>query len=517
MAAAVKMRDITRRYGALVANDGIDLSVDGGEVHAIVGENGAGKSTLMRILCGLVRPDRGTVVVGGKALSPGDPGAALDAGLGLVAQQLSLVPTLTAWENVVLGREPARWGRLDRGAAIEASAGLARSLGAAVPLDVPVEALPLSMRQIVEIMKALYRRARVLVLDEPTSALAPSESARLLAMVRGFRDAGTTVLLVTHRLSEVLDCADRATVLRRGRRVRTFEHDELQADRLVRAIVGETIETEAAAQESGGPVTRHRRPLREETGFLLEIEGLEVHGGGHALVDGLDLRVGRGEVLGIAGVAGNGQRELAGAVTGRFRTAAGAIWIDGRDVTRHSQAGRRAAGLAVIPEDRSIEGLIPTLSLTENLALGCHRRFGGRWRLDLEAMADHAVHLMDRFDIRAVDPRQPVSSLSGGNQQKVVVARELAGDPILVVAVRPTRGLDLTATAFVHAQLEAVRERGAGVLLISSDLEESMALSDRIAVIYRGSIVGEQLRGGFDAAALGGMMTGGQATSNDPV
>lgn len=516
MPAALEMRGITKRYGSLLANEGIDLSVGGGEVHAIVGENGAGKTTLMHILCGLVRPDLGEVVVDGQALPLGDPRAALNAGLGLVAQQLSVVPALTAWENVVLGREPVRRGRLDRRAAIEATAGLARSLGVSLPLDVPVETLPLSMRQIVEILKALHRRARILVLDEPTSALAPAETARLLAMVRRFRDAGTTVLLVTHRIGEVLDTADRATVLRLGRRVETFERGDLQADRLVRAIVGERAEAGSAVLESVRPRTRPYRRPREEDGPLLEIEGLKVEADGRALIDGLDVRVGRGEILGIVGVAGNGQRELAGAVTGRFRAAAGAIRMDGRDVTRHSQRDRRAAGLAVIPEDRVSEGLIPTFTLTENLALGFHRRFGGRWGLDLEEMARHAARLTDRFDIRAVDSRQHVSSLSGGNQQKVVVARELAGDPVLVVAIHPTRGLDLTAAAFVHAQLEAVRGRGGGVLLMSSDLEESMALSDRIAVIYRGGVVGEQSCDGFDAEALGMMMTGGVAPSTDP-
>jgi simple sugar transport system ATP-binding protein len=516
MCAAVEMRGITKRYGSLLANDGIDLHVGSGQIHAIVGENGAGKTTLIRILCGLTEADRGEAVVDGQALPPGNPRAALDAGLGLVAQQLSLVPTLTAWENVVLGREPARRGRLDRRAAVAASAELAQSLGVDVPPDVPVETLPLSTRQIVEIMKALYRRARILVLDEPTSALAPAESERLLVMLRRFRDAGTTVILVTHRIREVVDCADRVTVLRRGHLVETFARDNLGQEVLVRAIVGEGEDRVPGVSGSAEPETTAPQGLESGVGPILEVEGLRVEVGGRVPVDGLDLTVGRGEIVGIAGVAGNGQRELAGAVTGRLSATTGAIRLRESDVTRLSPSERRAAGIAVIPEDRTREGLIPTFSLLENLVLGRQRRFRGKWGLDRSAMAGHASRLMDRFDIRADDPGLPVSTLSGGNQQKALLARELAGSPALVVAIRPTGGLDVRATAFAHAQLDSVRRRGGGVLLISPDLEEATALSDRISVLYRGRVVGEQVRGGFCVEALGRMMTTGKEMSLNP-
>ncbi len=490
------MRAITKRYGGLLANDGIDLTVERGELHAIVGENGAGKTTLMHILCGLVPPDAGEVIVEDRCLPPGD--ATLRDGMGLVAQHFSLVPTLTAWENVVLGCEPARWGRLDRRRACEQTAALADRLGVVFPLDVPVEALPLGNRQIVEIIKVLYRKARILVLDEPTSTLSPPEADRLFVLIERLRGEGTTVLLVTHRIREVQDHATRATVLRRGRRVRTFDRNEIAAEALVRAIVG-------GSKNAPVPLPGSPPPSAEP---LLKIESLHVST--HTPVNGLSLTLCRGEILGIAGVVGNGQKELVGAITGQLPVRDGTVVLNSRNITRLPPAARRAAGLATIPEDRQKEGLIPAFSLRDNLILGDQRRYSRLRGLNFPAMSAHARALIDRFDIRASSPRQLAAGLSGGNQQKAVVARELARNPDLVLAVQPTRGLDLNAAAFVHAQLDAVRARKGGVLLISADLEELLALSDRIAVIYRGRIVGNLPGRPFDMETLGKMMTGAE-------
>ena len=522
MIPAITMRDITVRYGPMVANDAVDLAVQPGEMHAVVGENGAGKTTLMHVLCGLVRPDTGTVCVDGRVLPPGRPDAALDAGVGLVAQHFSLIPPLSVWENVVLGCEPVRWGCLERRKARAQTADLVERLGVSLPVDAPVESLPLGVRQIVEIAKALYRRARILILDEPTSALSPPEADRLFTLVTRLRDDGTTVLLVTHRIREVQAHATRATVLRRGRIVRTFDRDDFDAGTLVQAIVGSREDGASPAHRNGSSVpfsasrkgakaqrdtgTMQGRPLRSET--LLQIERLDGPTGTRASLDSLTLAVHRSEILGIAGVAGNGQQALVRAVTGLSPVRAGRIVLNGRDITRDSVAARRAAGLGFIPEDRHVEGMIPGFSIRDNLLLGSQRRHTGVRGLDFNAVTAHAMDLIARFDIRCEGPHQLAHRLSGGNQQKMVVARELSRRPDLILAVQPTRGLDIRAAAFVHRQLMDVRARSGGVLLISSDLEELMALSDRIAVLYRGRAMGVQSRETFDSEALGRMMTG---------
>ena len=504
MEPAVHLRRITKRYGALLANDAIDLTVAPGDLHAIVGENGAGKTTLMHILCGLLSPDSGEVKVEGRALPPGDPRAALRAGVGLVAQHFSLVPTLTVWENVVLGREPARWGRLDRRRAIARTAALADRLGVTLPLDAPVETLPIGLQQTVEILKALHRRARILILDEPTSSLSPPEAGRLFDLVARLRQAGATILLVTHRLREVQDHATRATVLRNGRLVQTFNRDEIDPAPLVRAIVGSPESEPAPA--FGAPDRPEPAPRSGEV--RLQIHNLTVSAQGHTPVDRLSLTLHRGEMLGLAGVVGNGQQELVGALTGQLPVRSGRILLNGRDLTRLPVAARRAAGLCLIPEDRQAEGLIPAFSLRDNLILGNQRDYASLRGLNFPAMAARAQDLMDRFDIRTTGPLQPAARLSGGNQQKAVIARELSRNPDLVLAVQPTRGLDLKATAFLHDQLKAVCARGGSILLISSDLEELLALSDRIAAIYRGRIAGDLPRNAFDEETLGKMMTG---------
>ncbi len=492
---AIDMRGICKQYDQVLASNNIDLTVHPGELHAIVGENGAGKTTLMNILCGLVSPDTGEICVHGNHLPPGSPSASLDAGIGLVAQHFSLVPTLTAWENIILGREPGNRGLLNRRLAREQTRELAHRLGLSFPLDAPVETLPLGTRQGIEILKALYRNARILVLDEPTSALSPPEAERLFEQVQHLRERGTTVLLITHRIREVQDHATRATVLRQGRLVRTFEQNEIDPDALVHAIVGHP-------QTSSTP--RATPPL---TAPCLQIQNLKVHPN-RPVGRSLDLTVYRGELLGLAGVSGNGQKELAAALLGRLPVPTGTIHFNGQDISRLSISARRTAGLAYISEDRDQEGLIPALSLRDNLLLDNQRQYNSFRGLDFQAMDRRAQELITDYDIRAADLLQPVAHLSGGNRQKTVVARELARSPDFVLAVQPGRGLDLDAAAFVHQQLRAVCERGGAVLLLSTDLDELLTHCDRITVLSQGKIAGELPRNAFDVNLLGQWMTG---------
>ena len=496
---AIQFHNVTKRYGNVAANEGIDMIVREGDVHAIVGENGAGKSTLMHILCGLVCPDDGEVRVFGDALPPGEPKASLDAGVGLVAQHFSLVPTHTAWENVVLGAEPTSWGILDKRRAIEETADLAESLGVEIPLDTPVGLLPVGIRQAVEIAKALYRKARILVLDEPTSVLSPPETRQLFDLVDRMRESGTTVLLVTHRIQEVMSHADRATVLRRGRVVREFDRTELNTESLIEAIVGNH-------RNIGSSQARLRNT--EIGPPLLSVKGLRIAKPGVPEICDFDLQVNEGEILGIAGVVGNGQNEIVEAINGRIPAEDGSIKLAGKELRNQSVNERRAAGVGTVPEDRQLEGFVPSFSVRDNLILGEHGRFSGIGGLNFSRMNDYARSVSDRFDIRASETTQEVSHLSGGNQQKVILARELSRKPKILLALQPTRGLDVGSTAFVHQQLDEVRNRGGAVLLVSADLEELMGISDRIAVMYRGRKVGELEREDFDEEILGRMMTG---------
>jgi simple sugar transport system ATP-binding protein len=488
----------------VVANDAIDLDVEARSLHAVVGENGAGKSTLMHILAGLLPPDEGEVTVQGRSLSPG----ALDARerVGLVAQHLSLVPTFTAWENIVLGCEPLRWGLLDRKAASDAIDRLSEDLGIRIPTNRPVNTLPVGTRQVVEIAKALSRQAGVLILDEPTSSVSPPEAQRLFSLLHRLRERGITVLLVTHRVSEVVAHATSATVLRRGRSVATLGRDDLTPGALVRAIVGDSG-TAVGSTEGPGPAPAASRPRGDRGIPVLQVDGLTVKAEGREAVQGVSFTLRSGEILGIAAVSGNGEVALIRALTGVDAAAEGRINLRGRPLEGLSTARRLAAGLSLIPEDRLAEGLIPAFSVRDNLVLGRHRAFAGPLGFRSDAIDRHAAALMRDFDVRSEDPGQPVEALSGGNQQKVVLARELSRSPEAVLAVNPFRGLDVAAAAAVRGHLQSVRARGGGVLLLSPDLEDLTTLCDRIAVLNKGRIVGTQTSDRFDTEALGRWMT----------
>jgi len=495
--AAVELSGVTVRYGEVTAVRGVSLRAGRGEVHAIVGENGAGKSSLMRALFGLAGLSAGEVRVDGQAVPRPTPEAMIARGLGMVHQHFLLVDPLTVAENVVLGDEPRRGPWLDAAAAEREVGALSARHGMLVDPARTVAELSVGEQQRVEILKALRRGARILILDEPTAVLAPPEVADLLAFVRGLRGQGGTVLLVTHKLDEVCAIADRVTVLRRGEVVARFGAGEaaIEPQALVRAMVG---------GEPPAPVPR----LAVAIGAArLELEQL---GASDGRLAGVTLAVRGGETVGVAGVEGNGQAELAALVAGTARPAAGRVRIDGADVTHLRPGARRARGLGYVPGDRLREGLLPDASIADNLLLGHERRYAGRVLLDRRRLRADAARAMTRFAITPADADLglPASALSGGNQQKLLLARELLVTPRVLLAVSPTRGVDVGAAALLLAAIDGVRQAGGAVLLSSTELDELMASCDRIAVLYRGRLAGVLERADFSAAALGALMTG---------
>jgi simple sugar transport system ATP-binding protein len=499
---AVEMRRITKRYPRVVANDGVDLSVRQGEIHAIVGENGAGKSTLMKILYGLVPPDEGEIRLAGRPLASHRPSDAIRLGVGMVHQHFMLVDTLTVAENVVLGDEPTRNGFLiDAASARDRVAALSHEYGFEIDPDERVENLSVGLEQRVEIIKVLYRGASVLILDEPTGVLTPQEVRELFSILRSLRESGKTIIFITHKLDEVIELADRVTVMRDGKVMGVVEAAETSEEELARMMVGRDV------------LLRVSRGATTPGEVVLSVSGLRAVGRkGMEVLKGIDLEVRRGEIVGIAGVQGNGQTELVEALTGLLRATAGRISILGVDATNRSPRAVRDLGVAHIPEDRLERGLVLEFTTAENLVLGRHRRapYSSRGLLKLEAIANHASSLAAEHDIRPADPETQALNLSGGNQQKLIVAREFDGDPALLIAAQPTRGVDIGAIEFVHQSLVGMRDRGAAVLLISAELSEIMTLSDRIAVVYGGTIVATFESGEATEEVLGVYMTGGR-------
>jgi general nucleoside transport system ATP-binding protein len=496
---AIEMRGITKAFGATVANDHVDFELLPGEIHALLGENGAGKTTLMSILFGLLPPDEGEISIGGEPAGLASPHDALQRGIGMVHQHFMLVPKFTVAENVVLG-SVSPWNMALRRSRIEQSVrDAAERFGMAIDPHRRIRDLPIDVRQRVEILKLLYRGARVLILDEPTSALGPAQIQTLFRTLTELRESGHAVVIVTHKLNEVMDVADRVTVLKGGRKTATVVRGSFDEHSLALAMTGrELLELPP------------RSPVDVDKP-LLQVRGLRtLHREGHAVVDGIDVQVRAGEILGVAGVEGNGQRELVETLAGVLTPDEGEVLLDGVDVTGAPPDVLHAHGLSAIPEDRHGWGLVLDMTLAENLALasipaGKHSRFGLLRRRSVRAQARR---LLGEYDVRPADPDLRASSLSGGNQQKVVLARELGRNPKVLIAAQPTQGLDVGATDYVQRRLLEVRERGGAVVLVSNDLDELLKLSDTLIVLYRGRIFYEADAGSVSVDALARAMAG---------
>jgi len=496
----LELRGITKRFGSLVANDEISLAVAPGQVHALLGENGAGKSTLMNVLYGLLQPDEGEIYIDGKPASFRSPKDAIGAGIGMVHQHFMLVPPFTVAENVTLGIEQVRpGGLLDAARTRREVRDLSRQYGLDVDPDGRVEDLPVGIQQRVEIIKALVRNASVLVLDEPTAVLTPGETQELFRIIRQLRDGGTSVIFISHKLKEVQEIADHITVLRRGKVVGERTPPATEAD-LASLMVGRDVQLRVSkAPAQPGEV-------------VLAVTGLVVAGSthDHPPVNGLSFDVRAGEILGIAGVQGNGQTELCEALMGLVPTIAGRVTLNGADLTHVTPRARLDAGIAYVPEDRNEDGLVGSFSVAENLILNTYDRkpFARGINLSLPAIAANAAARIEEFDVRTQSAAAPAGSLSGGNQQKVILARELGRDTTLLIASQPTRGLDVGSIEFVHRRIVEERDAGIAVLIVSSELDEIYALADRIAVMYEGRITGFR-DPDVAAAELGRLMAGG--------
>ncbi len=499
---AIRLSGIRKRFGAVEANRGVDLDVAAGSIHGIVGENGAGKSTLMAVLYGLIEPDAGAIAIDGKPVRIRGTRDAIGLGIGMVHQHFMLVETLSALDNVMLGAEPSWSLPVARRAVRARLEALMRDTGLGVRLDLAVEQLPVGERQRLEILKALYRGARVLILDEPTAVLTPQEAAQLFATLRRLRAAGATVLLISHKLAEIVALCDRVSVMRGGRTVLDCAVAETSIDALADAMVGRRVHLgRGAARPDAAAATR----LQAADLRLVDALGLPRLGG-------VSLQVRSGELVGIAGVAGNGQSELLEVLAGMRAPKSGSMAIEGRRFdARHWPDAKavRALGVAHVPEDRQRCGVVLPFAAWESAALG--RINGARWvrrcgTLDAAAMRADAAARMAQWDVRPPDPLLGTAGFSGGNQQKLVLAREAGDSPRLLLVGQPTRGVDIGAVEFIHARLRALRDAGCAILLVSSDLDEILALADRVLVMDRGRITGERAIADCDATTLGRLM-----------
>ncbi|MHB1265242.1 MAG: ABC transporter ATP-binding protein [Gemmatimonadaceae bacterium] len=517
MTAAIRMTGVDKAFGAVQANRGASLEVWAGEIHALVGENGAGKSTLMRVLAGMYEPNAGTIEVNGRDVTGWSTAEAIAAGVGMVHQHFMLVPTLTVAENMVLGSEITRGAQLDRAAAEQAVRDLSTRTGLVVPPERLVSALSVGEAQRVEILKTLFRGAKILILDEPTAVLSPPEVHELWKVLRRIRDDGGTIVLITHKLDEVMAISDTITVMRRGATVTRLRTADTSPREIAKAMVGREVSLALdAVGAAGAPTPGARGDLSTHTVSagaaaipLLSVRDLVVSSARKArAVDAVSFAVAPGEILGIAGVEGNGQTELIEALAGLRPVAGGSIHLGEIEVTAFDVRARGDAGLSHIPEDRHQRGLILDYTVAENLVLGQQHRYSPGGRMDQGAIAANAAAQVQRFDIRPADPALPARALSGGNQQKVVIAREMGRDFRVLLAAQPTRGVDVGAIEFIHAQLRAARDAGKAVLLVSADLAEVLALSNRVAVMYGGRIATVLPRGEATPDTLGPFMTG---------
>jgi general nucleoside transport system ATP-binding protein len=498
---AVEMRGITKQFPGVLANDKVDFTVRAGEVHALVGENGAGKTTLMNVLYGLVHADSGEILIDGKPTHIAGARDAISNGIGMVHQHFMLIPVFTVGENVMLGREPVTGPDFfDRAKAREEIAKLTREYGLALDPDARMADLPVGLQQRAEIVKVLYRGANILILDEPTGVLTPQESKELFGVLRGLVKTGKTIIFISHKLREVLEISDRITVMRRGKVVGHLVTRDTSEQEIATMMVGREVLLRVDKKPAKpGPVT-------------FKVENLTASSDrGVPALKGVSFELRQGEILGIAGVEGNGQSELVEVLAGTRRATGGRVLLADKDVTAFDARTERDAGIAFIPEDRRGTGLVLNYSVADNLILGRQRTSKFAWRelvLRLIAIREWARRLVKEFDIRTPSIETAARNLSGGNQQKIIVAREMASRPKVLLAAQPTRGVDIGAIEFIHRRLVAERDEGTAVLLVSAELDEIRSLSDRIAVIYEGKIVSIE-PGDAPEERLGLLMTGG--------
>ncbi len=500
-AYAVEMKDIVKKFGDFVANDHVNLTVERGEVHAILGENGAGKSTLMNVLYGLYKPTEGEIFVNGKKVVMDGPSTAISLGIGMVHQHFMLVQPFTVTENIILGMEPVKGLVVDLKTARERVMEISERYNMQIDPDAKVEDISVGMQQRVEILKVLYRGADILILDEPTASLTPQEIAELMEIISNLTKDGKSVILITHKLKEITGCADKCTIIRAGKHIDTVD-------------VKDVNENELAAKMVGRDVT-FRVEKKELTPGDVVLDVQDLHGKdyrGVEILDGFHIQVRAGEIVGIAGVDGNGQTELVEILTGLRKATKGSITINGQDA--YNVTPRRAfdLGITSIPADRQKHGLVLDFSVAENLVLQNFQKapFAKIGVLNKKAIKEHATKLIEKFDVRPRESEdRPAGTLSGGNQQKVIIAREVTNDSDLLIAVNPTRGLDVGAIEFVHKYLVEQRNKGKAVLLVSFELDEVMSLSDRIEVIFEGRIAGSVAGKDANEEELGFMMAGG--------
>jgi len=501
MATILEMRGITKRFGDVLANDHVEFKVEKGSVHSIVGENGAGKTTLMNILYGLYQADAGEIILNEERVIIKSPSDAIRLGIGMIHQHFKLIPAMTVAENVMLGNEPRKNPfMLDLKELNDQTQRLSDQYGLAVDPESLVEDISVGIRQRVEILKALYRKANLLILDEPTALLTPQETEDLFRIIHRLRADGKTILFISHKLKEIMEISDRVTVMRDGKVVDTVEKVDTSEVGLARLMVGRDVLLKTAP------------PSKKIGDVILKAENLSaINEFNRPVLINVNFEVRSGEILGIAGIDGNGQTELVRALIGLQKLTEGKIYFRGQEITGLSVKEIRDAGVGVIPEDRLIEGLIVDFAVQENLCLGLQRNepFSKKGLFDWEAVSSNAEKLVEKFDIRTPNIEHSVRLLSGGNQQKVIVAREIFHAPDMIIAAQPTRGLDIAATDFVHEELINQRDQGKAVLLLSLSLEEIMLLSTRVAVIYKGEIVSVVNKEDTTVEDLGLLMLGG--------
>ena len=499
MSALLEVTGVTKRYPGVVANDNVSLTVNAGEVVALLGENGAGKSTLLKAVFGLIKPDSGEIKIGGTPIVFGDTAGVISRGVGMVHQHFQLVPVMTVAENIILGDEPKRGIFINKKAAHDEILALSKRYGLEVDPEAVIEDLPVGMQQRVEILKALRKDVKLLILDEPTAVLTPQEIDELLAVIRNLANSGVGIVLITHKLHEVMAVADRVVVLRGGKLVGATSPKETDEAGLAQMRVGRSV------------VLQVNRTEAQRGAVVLEVKGLQVRDDRKILsVKGVDLSLHKGEILGVAGVEGNGQREFVEAICGMRHREAGEVLINGvptKDMHPHAV---HEAGISHIPEDREKHGLVANYSIADNLVLNQFDQapFANGWVRNLAEVAKNAISTVEKFDIRTPSAFNSASSLSGGNKQKVVVARELSEELPVLVAAQPTRGVDVGSIEFIHNQLISARDKGAAVLLVSAELDEILSLSDRIAVMSDGKIVAIVESKDADRNYIGRLMAG---------